>query len=194
VAALEILDALSRREVASARLTADRTAAWVETSPNLEYARGVCALGGGHLEEAALHLEAALAFAGRVLSVAPFEGVTNWLSLSALSEVRYLQGRMKESLRLHARASAVRGREGANAFHGAPRTLIDEGDPGWAMHLLSLAGRLAPQDARPWLRGGEILLELGLLRRAVEWLEQAGKRAPGEEGIERLLEAARSAP
>ena len=127
-------------------------------------------------------------------SAAPFEGVTDWLSLNALSEARYLEGMMKESLRLHARAAAVRGRETANAFHGAPRTLIREGDPGWAMHLLSMAGRLAPQDPCPWLRGAEILLELGLLPRAVEWLEQAGKRAPGEEGIDRLLEAARSAP
>ena len=162
------------------------------TSPNLEYALGVAALAAENLRGAADHLEAALSYAGRVLSIAPFEGVTGPLSLNTLSEVRYLQGESEASFRLFSDAAALSDGEPVNAFFGPASTLIRQGDPGWAVFLLSMAVRLLPQDAYPLKRGGELLFELGLFEKSVGWLENARKLSPGDSRITDLLEEALS--
>lgn len=192
VAALHILSLLGSRNLSAARALADEAEKLARPSPNLDYALGICAMAAHDLDCASRHLEGALAEDGKVLPYAPLEGVTDFLSLNALSEVRYLQGRREESEELFERACAVGGQELANAFHGPAPLAARKGDPALAIMLLTAAAQFAPDDPFPWKRGGQILSALGLHERALEWLKRAVTRAPEDRNIVGLLEEART--
>jgi glycosyltransferase involved in cell wall biosynthesis len=173
VAAQCILSALGNRNFSEAVDLSRRSTALESPSPNLDFARGYCALVAGDLTDAARRLERALSHKKKPMLYAPIEGVMDFLSLTVLSEVRYLQGRVPESQRLYQRSVVSCHREPGNAFHGSVGAILENGDPGIALLLLGAAARKSPQDPFPWKRGGELFLALGLFDRAQEWLERA---------------------
>jgi hypothetical protein len=193
VAAHGILSALGRREIEAAGRLARESEVLAASTPNLDFARGCCALVKGDLLGAANHLERALAWTGDAAPYAPLEGVTGYRAQNVLSEVRYLQGREADSVNLYHEARVSYGRPLGNAFHGPVQDLVHHGDPGLALLLLGVATQRYPTSTSPWKRGGELFLALGLKGRAEEWLIRASRLSPHPEEIEGLLDQARSA-
>ncbi|MFH2000978.1 MAG: glycosyltransferase family 2 protein [Planctomycetota bacterium] len=173
VAALRILSALGARNPMLSLSIARETDRFVFTSPNLHYALGQCRLLHFELSRAAAHFKEALACHGRNALCAPIDGVTDCLSLNALSEVRFLQQRREESKRLHLEALSLRQQGLTHLFFSPVEELIESGDPGWAMLVLSQAVQVRDNDPELWQRGGLILAALGFETRAMPWFEKA---------------------
>ncbi len=191
VAALLILDAVGHREMSRARSVAAEAKRLSGKSPNLHYALGLCALAEKKPDEAGFHLKSALSFDGKVMAYAPLKGVTNHLSLNSLSEVRFLQGAKDESRTLYEEAVRFLGSEPANAFHGSVETIAEQGDPGFAIILLNEASAAQPGDDFSWVRGGELLMELGLYARSLEWLKRGLSRVSDDRRIVEMIEYVR---
>ncbi|MHC4945570.1 MAG: glycosyltransferase family 2 protein [Planctomycetota bacterium] len=173
VAALLMLSAFGRRNYEEAHAVAAEAAQFTYPSPNLDYTLGLSHLAAFELDEAAVRFEKALDWEGKVLTFAPFEGVTDHLSLNALSEVRYLQGMKQESARLFRKAAIYCETELANTFHGSPQAVKEYGDPSWSLRLLTHAVTVDETDPALWKRGGELLTALGLDEKAKVWIDRA---------------------
>jgi glycosyltransferase involved in cell wall biosynthesis len=173
VAALLMLSAFGKRNYDQARTVAQEALRFTHTSPNLDYTLGLSRLASFELDEAAALFEKALAWEGKVLAFAPFDGVTDHLALNALSETLYLSGKKQDSARVYRKASIYCENELANTFHGSPRAIVEYGDPSWSLRLLTQAVAADDSDPALWMRGGEILTALGLEEKARVWIERA---------------------
>ncbi|MBU0753984.1 MAG: glycosyltransferase family 2 protein [Planctomycetes bacterium] len=173
VAALYLLDAFVRRRYETLCPVMRRAGRFAIISPNLHYTLGIANLVTLDFERASNHFENALASQGRALPYAPFNGVTSHLSLHGLSEVRYLQGREKESKEFFGKAVAFENAVPANSFHGDPHLLVKSGEAAWAIDLLTRAVQVRTSDSRLWHRGGMLLEALGLEDQARKWLVRA---------------------
>lgn len=191
IAALYLLETLGQRDYAGLQAVVSRAARINGFSPNLHYALGMARLIALELDQASDHLENALSGDGRLLPYAPFVGVTGHLSLNALSEVRFLQGREVESLDLFQKATGMKGGEPANTFHGDAELLAKACDPRWALDLLTRALQADPSQAALWQRGGSILAALGLADKAKQWLDRS-KACKGLSETQRVVQIKKS--
>lgn len=184
VPALRMLSALSRRDMELARELATESERFAFISPNLHYGLGQYRLFEMDLRCAASHFQSALAFRGRDALLAPIDGVTDFLSFNALSEVRYLQQRLDEAERHFKDAQASSSMPVTNLFLSPVRDVIENGDPGWALLVYSEAVRAFDSYTQLWQRGGELMTAMGFDEQARPWLEKAKALSPDPAGVE----------
>jgi len=177
VAAHHIMYLLKKADITSAFTISSEAGELTWFSPYLHYTLALCAIAAGKLPSASAHLEGAMEDSRSVLTCSPIEGVTDSLSLNALSEVRYMEGDEEESKRLYAKAIDLSNNKVANSFYGDPKILVQNGYYMLALVFLKKAAQLAPHNTFPWVRGSEILISVGEYKKSLEWLRIAMIRA-----------------
>jgi len=186
VFALLALGEVEAGRKAEARALVDEGFATTTATAHLHFARGVVALKDG---DAAL-AEASFSECVRnrdLAAIMPAQpGVTGYRSLHGMGAARYARGDREGARRafLDAVADNPRNRDSLVALVHLAR---ERNDAKEAMTRLHQIVREDPRDAEAWTLGGEILLRLGLLARAEQWLSRAdGPRAAFLEGVARL--------
>jgi tetratricopeptide (TPR) repeat protein len=148
-------------------------------TPNLHYvAAGIAAHDGRH-REAIAHYRACLGFAGQVLVVPIQEGITSYVALTGMAQAHLRLGERRRARELLARARELRPDLEVGAL-ALSSLLLQEGNPGGALSVLSEHLQLAPDSAGACQQAAVILSRLGcreqaklLGRRAARLLERA---------------------
>lgn len=187
----EVFALLALGEIEAGR-TAEAAALVAEgfegTTPtaHLHFAKAVVALREGRLAEAEASFEECVRNRDLASLMPAQPGVTGFRSHHGIGAARFARGDREgaKAAFLAALRDNPRARDSALALVHIAR---EEGDAKEAMSRLHGIVREDPKDAEAWTLGGEILLRLGLLARADQWLAHAaGPRSAFLAGVSRL--------
>ncbi len=140
----------------------------IKPTPNLHYLAAGLNLAAGNLEEAGRHFEACREFDGKALHVVPQPGVTSWLALRGLAEVRLRRGELDQAREYFETALSANPADRDSAL-GLCRVDFSGLDAQRGFARLTDWLKDHPKDEAFWFLGAEVFFQTGNFKRAGEW-------------------------